>query len=110
MPHYAQSTIAMTAYNMILRISELEPTAEGIHSHAMFQISHPTAELEEVRSALDELETRKFIVIDSEGRASSADPQRRTCVLRSREGDGWGGWMVRNEDKTLTPLAEAVGG
>lgn len=110
---YAQSTIAMTAYNVLA--TELRPSkVSDIHTGVIKQ--HPGLEMEDTEAALDELFDRGFITYDDMLGYDLLDEQRRVVVARDRSDGaidddgkpigGWNKWMVKDGKNGLLLLSE----
>ncbi len=106
----------MSAYNL-LTISGQSMTLDEIHSQ-LESLQHPGTGVEQMKVALAEIERRKLIHTDGD-RYRGNDPTRRTVTHRDqtdtavdpKTGEvtgGWNGWMVRDRQRGLVPIAEVI--
>lgn len=119
---YADSTVAMTAYNLLALTggSTLDDLLDSVRTMA-----HPELDLEQLRRAVAELVMRKLAVKAPANSANGArmlysivDAKRRLVVGRNRadmveEDDGsisggWGFWVVRSVNGLLASIKEVA--
>ena len=99
---FADSTVAMTAYN-ILAVTSGAMTARALHKHAT-QAQLNGLEQEQMDRALAELEVLGRVLVQGD-LYTCADEKRRVVVTRKRDDvgedadgnvtGGWQGWRVR---------------
>lgn len=119
---YADSTIAMSAYNALALMN-----GGGLDElfDSVCKAAHPELTREQFKRAVDELVGRRLLVrapVNSSGGArmhySVADAQRRLVVGRHREdmieeddgrwSGGWNFWVVRSANGALQPMTEVI--
>lgn len=102
---YAPSTIAMTLYNLLTmsiggrQLDDLRVLAVNMQHPGMDEITF--------EKAVEEMISRGYVTLEA-GTMDLVDPGRRRVLQRSRQGNGWNGWLVGVDRSSLVPIAEAL--
>lgn len=90
----AQSTIAMSAYNVLAIIGR--PTTPAELHQAVSNLYGEEIPRPDFVEATMQLVTRKYIRELPGSLLATKDEQRRRVRWRDRTGDGWGNWLVED--------------
>lgn len=88
----AQSTLAMSVYNMVAMLEQ--PLALATIATRL-EMSHlPGLEVADIQEPTEEMVKRGWVVLDPEGCVQLVDTHHRMVRERARSGEGWDGWIV----------------
>jgi len=116
---YAESTVAMTAYNLL--VASARPCAREEIMMRARQVQHAELTSDLFSRAVWGLIERKFVLEDKKlGMIWSADPKSRMVFSRNRDDvttdeesgvilGGWTGWLVNDVPGGPLPIEVALG-